>query len=385
MSSSQPIYEELRAHLDTLPIGFPKTSSGVEIRILQQLFSPFQAQIAVQLSILPMSAHQLLKRIRKRKVAIKISEEELEQELEILGNKGAIMMGKRGETPMYSNAMLAIGMFEFQGDFITKEFAADMLQYMDEGFRDEFFNSPPSQLRPIPSIGIHPPEYPIATYDDIRKIIGQVTGSITIFNCICKISQDQLGHPCQVTDERMWCMSFSYNPQETLDDHPSFHKEKKILTKEEALARINDAEKAGLVLQPSNSKKPLFLCMCCGDCCGVLTQAKKLPHPANYFHSNYQIAFHEELCIGCQICVNRCQMEAISFTDGRIHVAMDRCIGCGLCATTCKPQALTLIRKSNHIVPAKNTLQLYLKILQGKMGRIKAYRMLLHLFFESLV
>jgi len=37
----------------------------------------------------------------------------------------------------------------------------------------------------------------------------------------------------------------------------------------------------GLVLQPENTQTPLFVCCCCGDCCGVLTNAKRLPEPAS--------------------------------------------------------------------------------------------------------
>ena len=33
-------YRKLQEHLDTLPIGYPATESGVELRILEFLFSP---------------------------------------------------------------------------------------------------------------------------------------------------------------------------------------------------------------------------------------------------------------------------------------------------------------------------------------------------------
>jgi hypothetical protein len=34
------VYEKLAMHLDDLPAGFPRTESGVEIRILRRLFTP---------------------------------------------------------------------------------------------------------------------------------------------------------------------------------------------------------------------------------------------------------------------------------------------------------------------------------------------------------
>jgi ferredoxin len=50
-------------------------------------------------------------------------------------------------------------------------------------------------------------------------------------------------------------------------------------------------------------------------------------------------------CKGCGICLERCQMEALSLTDGRVVLDTDRCIGCGLCVTTCPAGSLTLVRK----------------------------------------
>ena len=38
--SSVEIYKKLREHLDKLPVGFPETESGIEMRILKHLFTP---------------------------------------------------------------------------------------------------------------------------------------------------------------------------------------------------------------------------------------------------------------------------------------------------------------------------------------------------------
>jgi hypothetical protein len=43
-NENMEIYRKLQKHLDTLPIGFPPTESGVEIRILKHLFTPKQAE-----------------------------------------------------------------------------------------------------------------------------------------------------------------------------------------------------------------------------------------------------------------------------------------------------------------------------------------------------
>ncbi|MCU0579469.1 MAG: 4Fe-4S ferredoxin, partial [Desulfobacterota bacterium] len=43
-------FERLRAFLDTLPAGYPATPTGVEIRILEKLFTPEEAELTMQLS-----------------------------------------------------------------------------------------------------------------------------------------------------------------------------------------------------------------------------------------------------------------------------------------------------------------------------------------------
>ena len=50
---AQDIYEKLAKHLDNLPGGFPRTPSGVEIRILRRLFTPDEAKLAVHLTLIP--------------------------------------------------------------------------------------------------------------------------------------------------------------------------------------------------------------------------------------------------------------------------------------------------------------------------------------------
>ena len=37
------VYEKLAQHLDNLPPGYPRTESGVEMRILRRLFTPKEA------------------------------------------------------------------------------------------------------------------------------------------------------------------------------------------------------------------------------------------------------------------------------------------------------------------------------------------------------
>jgi hypothetical protein len=50
---SEDVYVELRRFLDGLPSGFPATPDGLELKILKKLFTPEEAEMAIQLRQFP--------------------------------------------------------------------------------------------------------------------------------------------------------------------------------------------------------------------------------------------------------------------------------------------------------------------------------------------
>ena len=120
----------------------------------------------------------------------------------------------------------------------------------------------------------------------------------------------------------------------------------RYLDKADVLNILTVADKSNLVLQPSNSKEISFLCTCCGCCCGVLTRFKHLPKPSEAVASPFIAKATPETCEGCEVCLDRCQMEALTLEDEHVVLNSDRCIGCGLCVSTCPTGSLVLVRKS---------------------------------------
>ncbi|MCF2140782.1 MAG: 4Fe-4S binding protein [Candidatus Lokiarchaeota archaeon] len=365
------VYFKLRKRLDQLPIGYPKTESGVEIRILKHLFTPQEAAIAIDLSYLPETADTIYMRIKKRNIVN--SKTDLENILENMAKKGSIVQHiTRKGIKIYSIIMLAIGMFEFQVNKLNKSFIQDFQQYLDEAFRDEVLKSDPQQLRPVPTEHSVLRDLPILPYDDIRKIVENLEEQILVANCVCKQGHDVIGKPCKVTDRREWCIIIGSAAKNFHDLGWGRYIDKNELSEILALA-----EKEGLVVQPSNSQKPFCICLCCGCCCEVLTSAKPLDNPAQYFSSNYYAVVNEDECIGCGICVKRCQMDAITLIEKKAHVDLTRCIGCGLCTSTCKPQAIQLKHKEHTKEPPVNPTQLYLNMFRNRVGNAKMVLMLI--------
>jgi electron transport complex protein RnfB len=278
MDTESRIYRDLQKHLDRMPISYPATESGVEIRILQHLFTPEEAKIATQLSMMPEPLKRIYKRVKKSGMSI----EELQQLLDHMVYKGNIFASEKGGEKLYSNAMLAVGMYELQVGRLTKDFAKDVLQYLDEAFAEEASRTKIPQLRTIPvKKSIPAPEkYHISNYDNVRNIIEDVSGQIAVLDCICRQSKDLVGESCAKTDLREACLVLSDIAEYFVDVGVG-----RYITKEEALHILEEAQEAGLVLQPLNSQRPDAICCCCGDCCGILTSVKKIPPPSRFLRN----------------------------------------------------------------------------------------------------
>jgi electron transport complex protein RnfB len=363
MFTDNQIYRQLQLQLDKYPIGYPATQSGVEIDILKYFFTPLQAKIALCLTLRSIPVAKIRKRL-KEKFDIELSSDDLLVRLDEMFMKGVISRSGSTCPARYSIAMLAIGMFEYSVDDLTYELVEMIHKYFDEAFGAEFFRSSLPQLRTSPHLKAIVPEYIVDTYDNMRHFISKTKETIHVANCVCKQAEALMGKPCKQTDNIEVCLligSTSYAARGRA----------RLISKEECLNILEQAHDKGMVLQPGNSRKPNCICICCGCCCGVLTTAKKQDRPARFFASNYYARINMDLCKGCGICLQRCQMDAIISEDKNFRVDLDRCIGCGLCVTKCKPQAVKLIKKDKVTVPPLNTEILYLSILREKAGRKK--------------
>ena len=61
---AEDLYRKLQQHLDRMPVGFPPTESGVELRILKQLFTVEEARVALEMSAVPEKLKVIRRRIR---------------------------------------------------------------------------------------------------------------------------------------------------------------------------------------------------------------------------------------------------------------------------------------------------------------------------------
>jgi Na+-translocating ferredoxin:NAD+ oxidoreductase subunit B len=357
MNNAETVYADLQKHLDKQAVGFPATKSGVEIRILKELFTPEQAKLALHVNYKPQSARDIYSQVKSSGLSLK----KVKDMLAAMESTGAVGgMEKDGEDLYYTMPLL-VGIVEMHAGKATPQFFTDFSQYMAEGFGRAFASTKVSQMRTIPVEQSLNVEHHVATYDEIREVIKNTPGPIAINPCMCREGAKQRGQPCHVTTRTETCMSFGDWAQRGINAG------NKEISKEEALEIIRKNEEDGLVLQPTNYQKIDFICSCCGDCCGVMKIQKMLPKPAINWAHNYFAVVDSEVCSGCGVCVDRCQMNAIKLDEqsGLSTIDLDRCIGCGNCVASCPSEALKLVKKEKEVAPPEHRTDLY-KILAEK-------------------
>ena len=331
MQKSEDVYKRLARHLDDLPAGFPPTKSGVELRILKKLFLEDEAEMALLLSVLPESPNSVAVRAR-------MSVTETALKLEEMSRKGLIYRleaedgGRR-----YSANQFIIGIWEFQVNNLSPDLIRDMEEYMPTLMTAGPWKKSP-QLRTIPVMKVIPVRHEILAHEKAEEmLLGQ--DRFLIAPCICRRERTMMGQGCGKPEEACLIMgrAVDYYQKNGLG---------RIIDREEALAILQKADEAGLVLQPSNARKIANICMCCGCCCGVLRTIKKHPRPAEFVSTPFRVALDAGTCEDCGICLMRCPMDALNRTaGGTIGLDPDRCIGCGLCVSTCSGKSLDLVRK----------------------------------------
>ncbi len=361
---SDGAYVELRQHLNRQAIGFPATKSGAEIKLLKHIFTPLEARISCFLRQKP----EPLEVIHKRSAHLVDSPLILKKILDNIQKKGGIEFHQRNGNRFYCNAPLVVGMYEFQLERLTPRFLDDFKAYTsDPRFGIEFLSTELPQMRTIPVQQSVRLQHHVSSYDDVVKLLDQAEAPFVILECICRKKHALQGESCRVTDRKETCMAIGDMARMALASELG-----REIPRDEAMAIIAHNQKDGLVLQPSNTRKAEFICSCCGCCCGMLGVQKRLPRPLEFWSSNFQAVMNNDLCSGCGICRQRCQVDAVTISDRMkvATVALDRCIGCGICVAACPSEAITLKNKKRLTVPPETREELLAIIKQEKKGTL---------------
>jgi electron transport complex protein RnfB len=349
----QEIYRKLANHLDELPGGFPRTESGIELRILQKLFSPDNAELALHLTLIPEKPRVIARRAN-------ISVDQASSRLEKMAKKGLIYRHVTQGRPMkYGALQYVIGIWEYQMNNLDLELIKDMDEYLPILFDSAPWEKSP-QLRVVPVGKSLTPQHEVMSYEKAEELV-RSQKKFAVRPCICRKEKSLIGKSCGKPMEV--CLVFGIGVETQIINNMA-----REIDLTETLDILKIANESGLVLQPSYSKEVLWLCCCCGCCCRAIEAYKRYPNPNSLVASPFQASLEIDACNQCAVCLSRCQMGALTLKEDKISLDKTQCIGCGLCVSTCPTGALSLERK--QAAGQQNIPKNYIRSL-FKLGRVR--------------
>jgi electron transport complex protein RnfB len=344
---SENIYERLAAALDALPHGFPRTPSGVELRLIKMAFTPEEVSLAGQLTRFPETAEEIAERVGLDKADVTaLLESLIPRRLVRLDSPG---MAAPGLTPpadgerKYRLGPFLVGWYEASMRLLDKEFAELFEQYVIEGGGERILSPRPGSLGVVPVRGSLKPEL-MKTMEPHLDIDAHFKRHerFLLIDCVCKREQELLGnYDCKFPMKR--CGFVGLPPQTPLGEN--------VIDREEALKLFGEFEKMGQVHLAfygftMGAETPQFVgtCNCCSCCCGILRGTTHLGLTESAQRSNYRAVVAPEECISCGACIKRCPVDAIAADENdKSKVERTKCIGCGVCVIGCPTKVIELV------------------------------------------
>ncbi|MHA2358511.1 MAG: ATP-binding protein [Candidatus Heimdallarchaeaceae archaeon] len=323
-------YEKLALVLDTIPNAFPAVEDGTHLRVLEWIFTPEEADLASKLKMRGETTEEIANRLDMDK-------EELKELLETMDSKGQISAYYTQEGKKYALLQWIIGIYEEQLHRMDEEFAKLVEDYFKKSKHKGLMTTKPAVHRVIPVNKVIKTEIEVHPYEEVERFIEEAK-SWGVRECICKVKKDLIGEKCNY--DKTVCLVFA-----PIENYFQNDKNTKPIAKEESLKILKYTEEIGLVHTTRNTQDVTsYICNCCSCCCDILRGLIEFEQPHAFAKANYVMTVNDELCTGCETCIERCQFEALEIIDG-ISSVNDRCVGCGVCALVCPEDALQLEKR----------------------------------------
>ncbi|MBA7597901.1 hypothetical protein ES703_04909 [subsurface metagenome] len=323
------VYTELMARLK-----YPQSERFR--RILQKLMTPEEGKLLLELPAEPAVLAQksgLDEEAVQRKL-----QEFMERGLAIPTSKGVCFA--RDMTQLHdSNLSSAEKWIDTELLDLWKEFRdGEWAQTMAGGLGDsyvQFIKVLPAwkAMERSPDLGELLPE------ENIRELL-KGADSIAVVSCTCRRSIRECDLPLDV------CLQFNRGAEYAINRGAG-----RRISAEEAVAIADEAEEAGLIhTWPfGNSGRLTAICNCCRDCCDIFAIGIRVGTIEQILEkSRFRAEVDQDLCTGCQDCVERCFFEAIAMKKSppskklKATIEEGKCFGCGLCDVVCEPEAITM-------------------------------------------
>lgn len=329
--TDQNVYGRLADRLDAIPNGFPKTESGVELRLLEKLYTREEAVLAAEMRLTFESAERIAQRARWDLGVVTPLLEKMVQ-------KGLIRAKGEEEQRVFGLMPFVVGIYEAQLSRLDEELAQLFEEYYRQAFAREVLKESPPIHVVVPVEKSIPVEVQVFPYEQASVLLGKAK-SFGVRRCICRVQKALVGEPCKFPVEN--CLVFS--PVEGAFKGDS---EVRTITRENALQLLKESGEAGLIHSSANIQEGRsYICNCCACCCGIMRGLSQFGIENSIAKSSFHAKVDHEMCNGCGVCADRCQFGAPMVLNGTTQLDIKRCVGCGVCVVTCPTGALTLAKK----------------------------------------
>lgn len=332
--------------------------SELFIRVLKAMITPEEGEILMQL-LKPVPVHELAGKLG-------IDEKQLQEKLNHLVEKGVISPVKDGFS-MPPHAMLLCHRTQNKSDEVdkiwTEFFFKEWRFIIAERSHERRLTGMWSTHRIVPALQAlaaspHIPPEQILWYENYEEMFRR-SKMILFLPCSCRTQHRQCDNKMDL------CVHVILD-----DDDGASEKEfagilkrwshLKPLTYQEAMDEMYAAEDAGLGHLSLNFPRLEEACNWCECCCRVVNPLIHAGLDYDFMDpskSRYRASVNQELCNGCQTCVERCIFGAVEMVNVegskkmKARITEKNCMGCGLCVYTCPEKAIRfdIVRPPEHI------------------------------------
>jgi len=333
-----------------MPGSYPSTESGVELKILEKLFTREQAEITMKLTPMPEAPAGIAERLG-------MSEDEAVAKLEPMAKEGLLLRLRAGDQALYAAVSFVVGIYEFHLNTIDRELSELLEEYFPH-IAASWAKVKTQQLRVVPIDSAIGDDRAVSTYDKVRELVKEKY-LIAVGPCICQKEAKLMDKRCDRPEEK--CIQFDTAAQYFIENEMS-----REIGREELEGLLKMGEEANLVVCSTNAKEIVNICLCCECCCNFLKMLKTYERPADHTQSPFRAAIDAELCVTCGTCEESCQIEAIQEGDEVYTIDDARCIGCGLCVPTCPEEAISLVKTDYDPQLPENIVDMNIKLAQER-------------------
>jgi Pyruvate/2-oxoacid:ferredoxin oxidoreductase delta subunit len=237
-----------------------------------------------------------------------------------------------------------------------RRFAELYTKLYDTGFTTLNIGKRPAGIRYLPvgeTISGHQQAMPFDYFEEYISRFNHFAVSL----CQCRMAEELAGRGCSRPKEN--CATMGRTALAMIKQGRARQVEKKELLEIKAEAEASGLVTWAMVMEREGSSTS---CSCCGCCCGMMRSISEYNMPGRIAPPHFLPVCDLDKCSYCGKCALACPMGAITVdTKNKTRVfATERCIGCGLCVVKCeKEKALSLEAVADYKPPE-------IKIRQGR-------------------